>query len=85
MKVSVRFFAAYREIVGKSQMVVDVAEGTTVGNLLELFVARYPRLGDLAGSSLLAINRDYVPPETTLRENDEVVFVPPVSGGEKDV
>ncbi len=81
MKVSVRFFAAYREIVGKSQMEVDVAEGTTAGNLLDLFVGRHPRLGDLASSSLLAVNREYVPAETVLRDNDEVVFVPPVSGG----
>ena len=85
MKVSVRFFAAFREIVGRTHMEVGVAEGTTAGNLLDLFVGRYPRLGDLVGSSLLAVNREYVPPETTLRENDEIVFVPPVSGGETDV
>ena len=81
MRISVRFFLAYREIVGARQSEVQVAEGTTAGDLLSLLVARHPRLGDLARASLVAVNREYVPPETALSEGDEVVFVPPVSGG----
>jgi len=30
-----------------------------------------------------AVNQEYVAPETALHEGDEVVFIPPVSGGGK--
>ncbi|TAK27931.1 MAG: molybdopterin converting factor subunit 1 [Chloroflexota bacterium] len=81
MKITVRLFASYREIVGQTRLDVEVPEGATAGDLLRMFVERYPRLGDLAGGTLLAVNRDYAGAETQLRESDEVAFVPPVSGG----
>jgi molybdopterin converting factor small subunit len=28
-----------------------------------------------------AVNREYVPPETLVKDNDELAFIPPVSGG----
>jgi len=81
VKITVRLFASYREIVGQIRMDLDVAEGSTAGDVLETFVAQFPRLGDLASTTLLAVNREYAAAETQLREGDEVAFVPPVSGG----
>lgn len=84
MKITVRLFASYREIVGQTRLDVDVSEGSTAGDVLNIFVARHPRLSDLVTTTLLAVNREYAAAETQLHEGDELAFVPPVSGGIRD-
>ena len=41
---------------------------------------KYPAFDKLA-SLQLAVNAEYVEDDYVLRENDEVVLIPPVSGG----
>ncbi|HWP23469.1 MAG TPA: molybdopterin converting factor subunit 1 [Candidatus Binatia bacterium] len=81
MKVRVKFFAILRERAGVSEVEKDLAEGSTVGDLWRRLQADYPRL-DVPGIRMLyAVNRDYVSADRKLKDGDEVVFIPPVSGG----
>lgn len=79
--VTVRFFAGHRDIAGRSEETLSLAEGTTVGTLWEQLVTKYPRLAGYSGRLLFAVNHEYSSPSTSLADGDEVVFVPPVSGG----
>ena len=81
MKVRVRLFAALREIVGQEEVEVDLSPGTTVSGLWEKLVSRNERLGPYAKSINFAVNHDFVPRERELAPDDEVAFLPPVSGG----
>ena len=81
MKVSVRFFALYRERAGVSQTEVELPEGATPEELLVRLRSVYGSL-PLSDSVLIAVNSEYASPEATLHEGDEVAFIPPVSGGE---
>ena len=81
MKVKVRFFAALRERVGTNEITKEVGEGCTVGQLWEALQKDYPRLAPIHMRLLYAVNKDYVGADHVLKEMDEVVFVPPVSGG----
>ena len=81
MKIQIRFFAALREITGKELIEVDVSSGTTAGALLDTLVADHPKLGPLARVIQVAVNREFAGRETELQANDEVAFLPPVSGG----
>ncbi len=81
MKVRVRLFAALREIVGQEEVDVELAPGTTVNGLWEKLVSRNERLGAYAKSINFAVNHDFVSRETELSPDDEVAFLPPVSGG----
>lgn len=81
MQVKARFFALYREAVGRAEAMLEVEVGTTVGQLLESLGKRYPKMKGLSSSALAAVNAEYVALDTPLREGDEVVFIPPVSGG----
>lgn len=45
-RVRVRFYAAYREVVGGKSAEVDVPEKATVGDLLEAVIDRWPELRD---------------------------------------
>lgn len=82
VRVQVKLFAAAREIVGQRELSLDLEEGSTVSDLMEHFFVRYPRLREMAGSLLLAVNREFSEPTAKLREGDEVGVIPPVSGGE---
>jgi molybdopterin converting factor subunit 1 len=81
MKVRVKFFAILRERAGTSEVAKDLAEGSTVADLWRQLQKDYPKL-DVPGIRLLyAVNQDYVGVDHKLKDQDEVVFVPPVSGG----
>ncbi len=81
MRVKVRFFAALRELVGANEITKEVVEGCTVGRLWEILQQDYPKLAPVKMKLLYAVNRDYVSGDHVLKDMDEVVFVPPVSGG----
>ncbi len=81
IKVRVRFFAALREIAGKEMIEVDVSSGTTAGRLLDRLIADHPKLAPFAGVVQVAINKEFADRGTELQADDEVVFLPPVSGG----
>jgi molybdopterin converting factor subunit 1 len=81
MKVRVKFFAILRERAGRAEAAKEIAEGSTVADLWKALQRDYPKL-DVPGIRLLyAVNQNYVSNDHQLRDNDEVVFVPPVSGG----
>jgi len=81
VNISVRAFAVYREAIGAKQIALDVASGATAGQVWDVLRGRHPSLGRLPRPFAFAINDTYVPPETVLRERDELVLIPPVSGG----
>ncbi len=81
MKVKVKLYAAFREIVGAKEEDLDVPEGTTVNGLLDDYIRRFPALARYREHIILSVNKEYGPPAKVLREGDEVSFLPPVSGG----
>jgi molybdopterin converting factor subunit 1 len=81
MKVRIKFFAILRERAGASAVSKEIADGSTVGDLWRQLQKDYPKF-DVPGIRLLyAVNQNYVNLDHKLSDNDEVVFVPPVSGG----
>ncbi|MDQ1371400.1 MAG: MoaE-MoaD fusion protein [Candidatus Thermoplasmatota archaeon] len=81
MKVKVKLFSAFREIVGTKEEDLDLPEGVTVNGLLDEYVQRFPALDRYREHIILSVNREYGAPARVLREGDEVSFLPPVSGG----
>lgn len=81
MKVRVLFFGIAREITGFAQDSPNVAAGESVSGLFRQYAARFPRLDGIAASLVMAVNQEFSDPTHKLAENDEVAFLPPVSGG----
>ena len=55
--------------------------GATLQSVFDLYAARYPRLGELARSIVIARNQEFAERSALLAVGDEVAFLPPVSGG----
>ena len=81
ISVTVKLFASFREAVGLQELSTALVDGATVRELRDVLVDRYPDLGPLVSSACFAVNREYVEAETILNDGDEVVLLPPLSGG----
>ena len=81
MEVRVLFFAAYRELAGLRESVVDVPEGTRLGDLLSRLFEVHPKLLPHREALILAVNEEFAEPDAVLRPGDEVALLPTVSGG----
>ncbi|HLQ37447.1 MAG TPA: molybdopterin converting factor subunit 1 [Planctomycetota bacterium] len=79
VRVTVRCFAAVREVLGRELLEAEVPAGTTVDGLRRLLAREHPAL--LRVPVTFAVNRDYARADTLLRPGDEVAFIPPISGG----
>jgi len=79
--VTVRFFAAYREVTGLRETRVPVRAGATLGDLVDRILDAHPALRRHRESMLLAVNEEFAEPAAPLEEGDEVALMPPVSGG----
>ena len=79
MRVRVLLFALYREQAGVRELLLDLAEGASVHSAQAALMARYPALSLHGG--LAAVNQKFAQGGETLKEGDEVAFLPPVSGG----
>jgi len=84
MKITVRYFALLRELMGRDSEVLtwDAAE-PTVERLRRHLADRDPAGAALlrGGSLLVAVNREYAAADTGLRDGDELALFPPVAGG----
>ncbi len=81
VQVRVRLFASLRERVGRDRLSLELPEGASVEEAWRRLAAEHPALGPARRSLAAAINRRYASFEAALRDGDEVVFIPPVSGG----
>jgi molybdopterin synthase catalytic subunit len=84
MKIHIRYFASFRETTGLNEETLTIGEGATVADARGLLLEKYPRLQPFMERSLCAVNRSYVAPEMALHEGDELVFIPPMGGGQKE-
>lgn len=81
MKVRVKFFAMLREKVGAGEIIREMKEGSTVAELWGGLQKEFPKLAVPGIRLLYAVNQNYVAQDQVLQDQDEVVFIPPVSGG----
>ncbi len=81
MQITVHFHSYFRDLTGCAQTTETVPAGSTVGELQERLIDRFPKLGAMRNSTLIAVDLDYQGRSHELMDGDEVSFFPPVQGG----
>jgi len=81
MRIRLLHFASFREAIGRDEESRDVADGTRVSELWAVLGDEVPLFRRFPKPPPAAVNREYVPVDTVLRDGDEVAFLPPVAGG----
>jgi molybdopterin converting factor subunit 1 len=80
MTVTVLLFASYADLLGTSQLALDLSPGATAGDALER-IHTLPGANRLPPSPLIAVNERYARRDHVLTDGDEVAIIPPVAGG----
>jgi molybdopterin synthase sulfur carrier subunit len=81
MRVRVRLFASLREAAGVSEAVLELEDGASAEDAWRRLAGLHPAVAGRRVSLAASVNRRYAPFQTALVDGDEVVFIPPVSGG----
>jgi sulfur-carrier protein len=79
--VTVKLFAAYQEACGVPELSLDFPQGATVAMVRDRLIAAHPQLSQWRELTRYGVNLQFVEPDTPLQSGDEVVLIPPVSGG----
>jgi molybdopterin synthase sulfur carrier subunit len=84
MTITVRFFAALRERARLDSLTLDVESEVDIRSLAKLLGKRF---GEEFAAALtapnirIALNHEFVSAECSVRDGDEVAFMPPITGG----
>ncbi len=81
LAITVKLFAAYQEAYGVTELSLTFPPGTPVAAVRDRLIAEHPELEQWREVTRFGINLQFVEPETLLQPGDEVVLIPPVSGG----
>ena len=81
MKIKILAFGIAKDILQTQSLDLVLDSGvTTVNALKEMLKQQYPEFQKLRSLSI-AVNEEYQSDDFELNENDEIVIIPPVSGG----
>lgn len=80
MKIKILAFGISRDILGGSTVEMQIPDGASVADLRAALYRQYPALQKL-NNLAIALNAEYAAEEQEISERDEVVLIPPVSGG----
>ena len=80
MNIQILAFGIAKDIVGGSQLDFAIEPGATVADLKSSLVKTFPKFTDLA-SIAIALNSEYATDDQIIESSDEIVIIPPVSGG----
>jgi len=81
VRVTIKLFARLRELVGTGTLEREVADKSTVADLLQSLQEEFPALAQAASRTIISVNKEFADPQTALSAGDEVAIFPPVSGG----
>jgi MoaE-MoaD fusion protein len=84
MRVAVKLFGSIREAVGEKELSVELPDGASARDLRRRLADRFTVFDRFGDRLAVSVQLEVVPLDTTLRDGDEVAFLPPVSGGAGD-
>lgn len=81
IQVKVKLFAVYQEVFATTELDLALLPETTVGQLLASLIEQKPNLAMWRDVTRFGVNLQFVESTTVLQDGDEIVLIPPVSGG----
>ena len=81
MRVTVCFYSYFKDLTGCARTTEELADASTLGDLLRKLVTRFPKMDAVQKATLMAVGVEYQTRAHVLREGDEVSLFPPVQGG----
>ena len=80
MNIKILAFGIAKDIVGGREIDFSIAQASTVAQLKNTLLEKYPKFENLS-TLAIAVNNEYAENDYLIQEKDEIVLIPPVSGG----
>lgn len=81
MKITVLYFAVFRERLGRDEETLELPAAATVKDAIDALAAKHPAIATLRGKFRCAVNQDFTDDARVLADRDELALIPPVAGG----
>jgi molybdopterin converting factor small subunit len=81
MRICAQLYAQLRDKAGTPRLEVDLAEGSTVAQLLEKIYTLKPALRAHDETILIGAGVEFVDRNYKLKPDEEIAIMPPVQGG----
>jgi len=81
MRITVLYFAVFRERLGRDDEPLELAAGACVRDAIATLAGRHPAIAALRGKFRVAVNEEFADDDRALLDGDEVALIPPVAGG----
>lgn len=81
MRIRLLLFAHYRDLAGAGEIELELPPGSTAGDLVRVLRSSGGGYARLPAAPVVAVNQEYAPLDTAIRDGDEVALLPPVAGG----
>jgi molybdopterin converting factor subunit 1 len=85
MRISVLYFAVFRERLGRDHEDLELPAGATVADAIAALAAKHAPIAQLRGKFRCAVNQDFTDDAHVLADRDELALIPPVAGGSRHV
>ncbi|MGB7085525.1 MAG: MoaD/ThiS family protein [Phormidesmis sp.] len=79
--ITLKLFAIYQETLGEREKVMTLPVGTTAGEVRDRLIEEHTALAQWRSLTRFGINLTFANADTPLKDGDELVLIPPVSGG----
>ncbi len=83
--VIVKFFASIKQKIGKEEVSLNLDQPIAVASFLDILEKQLPGLKQAIKqtNSIIALNHQFVDQSATVKDGDELAFIPPMSGGQE--
>ena len=79
--ITIHFYSYFADLIGSREIAEELPPGSTIDDLLQRLLPRFPALAAMRKSMLIAVGVEYQRGGYVLQPGDEVSFFPPVQGG----
>jgi sulfur-carrier protein len=79
--VTVKLFAAYQDAYGVPELSLEMPTGATVEQVCDRLIVDRPELAAFKEITRFGVNLQFVEANMVVQNGDEIVLIPPVSGG----
>lgn len=81
MRIKIYFYSYFKELTGCAETTEELPEGSTIADLTQQLITKFPKLASMQKSTLIAVGVEYQTKDYILKSGDEVSLFPPVQGG----
>jgi molybdopterin converting factor small subunit len=81
VKLKVLFFGPAKLLTKEGEVDLELPPQATVQDAVNLLLARYPKLNEIANSLRYALDEEYAQGSMSIHEGQTLAVIPPVQGG----